>query len=153
MESILKRLAGPRQRSIDSSSFSLEEHHQENLYNYRQYSEILLCYMMANPSDGIPFLLENLRQGHRYIKIGKTLFPCPPSADISDLPLDQEIITVLSKQMGRIILEHDFSYVTKSGHGVRPAEAEAMRLVSKHTSVPVPEVFSRISVLTMEILR
>lgn len=30
--------------------------------------------------------------------------------------------------------------MAKSGHRVRPAEAEAMRLVSKHTSVPVPEV-------------
>lgn len=34
------------------------------------------------------------------------------------------------------------SPVTKSGHGVRRAEAEAMRLVSKHPSVPVPEVVS-----------
>ncbi|CRG87972.1 hypothetical protein PISL3812_04994 [Talaromyces islandicus] len=42
--------------------------------------------------------------------------------------------------MGRIVLEYDFSYVVKSGRGVRYAEAEAMRLVSKHTSVPVPEV-------------
>jgi aminoglycoside phosphotransferase (APT) family kinase protein len=42
--------------------------------------------------------------------------------------------------MGRIVLEHDFADVTKYGHGIRPAEAEAMRLVSKHTSVPVPEV-------------
>ncbi|PLB34074.1 uncharacterized protein BDW47DRAFT_134666 [Aspergillus candidus] len=62
---------------------------------------------------------------------GKTLFPCPSSVDIATLPADQGIITVLSKQIRRIILE-----------GVRPAEAEAMKLVSKHTSVPVPGVFS-----------
>ncbi|PYI29849.1 kinase-like protein [Aspergillus indologenus CBS 114.80] len=100
---------------------------------------------MTDPSGGIPFRTQNMRKGDRYIKIGNTLFPCPEFENITDfitdLPPDQELITVLDKQMGRIILEYDFSYVTKSGHGVRPAEAEAMRLVSKHTSVPVPEVF------------
>ncbi|PLN79019.1 hypothetical protein BDW42DRAFT_173849 [Aspergillus taichungensis] len=96
---------------------------------------------MTSPSDDIPFLVENMREKNRYIKIGETLFPCPSSVDILSLPPDQEILTVLSKQMGRNILEHVFSYVAKFGRGVRPAEAEAMRLVSKHTSVPVPEVF------------
>lgn len=47
--------------------------------------------------------------------------------------------------MGRLVLEHDFSYVTKSGHGVRSAEAEAMRLVFQHTSVLVPEVLFKSS--------
>ncbi|KAJ9369323.1 hypothetical protein DTO282E5_5985 [Paecilomyces variotii] len=82
-----------------------------------------------------------MREGNRYIKSGTTLFPCPSSTDISNLRPDQEVITVLSKQTGGIVVEHDSTYVTKSGERVRPAEAEAMRLVSKHTSVPVPEVF------------
>jgi hypothetical protein len=96
---------------------------------------------MTDPSSGVPFQIQNLREGNRYIKKDKTLYPCPPFVDILSLPPNQEVITVLSKQMGRLVLEHDFSYVTKSGHGVRPAEAEAMRLVSKHTSVPVAEMF------------
>lgn len=95
---------------------------------------------MTEPSGGIPFRMQNMRKGNRYIKKGNTLFPCSSLENISDLPPDQEVITILSKQIGRIVLEHDFSYVTKSGHGVRPAEAEAMRLVAKHTSVPVPDV-------------
>ncbi|KAE8372695.1 kinase-like protein [Aspergillus bertholletiae] len=98
---------------------------------------------MTDSTGGVPFQIQNLQQGNRYIKIGTTLFPCP-FANLSDfppdLPQDQEIITVLSKQRGRLVLEHDFSHVTKSGHGVRPSEAEAMRLASKHTSAPVPEV-------------
>lgn len=51
-----------------------------------------------------------------------------------------ELITVLSKQSGRLVLGNDFSLVTKLGHGVRPAEAEAMRLVAEHTSVPVSKI-------------
>ncbi|KAL3461500.1 hypothetical protein BJX64DRAFT_157480 [Aspergillus heterothallicus] len=95
---------------------------------------------MTDPSSSIPFQMQHMREGNRYIKKGNTLFPCPSFQNITDLPPDQELITVLSKQIGRIILEHGLSYVTKSGHGVRPAEAEAMRLVSKHTSIPAPEV-------------
>jgi aminoglycoside phosphotransferase len=95
---------------------------------------------MTDSSSGVPFLIENLREGDQYIKEGNTLYPCPSSVDISSLPPNQEIITVLSKQIGRLVLEHDFSYVTKSGYAVKPAEAEAMRLVFKHTAVPVPEV-------------
>lgn len=98
---------------------------------------------MPDSSTGIAFQIENLREGERYIKEDKTLYSCPSSVDISSLPPNQEVISVLSKQTGRLILEHDSSYVTKSGYGVRPAEAEAMRLVSEHTFAPVPEVLSR----------
>ncbi|KAE8146324.1 hypothetical protein BDV25DRAFT_133022 [Aspergillus avenaceus] len=80
---------------------------------------------------GVPFTIQNVREGNRYIKSGKTLFPCPSSVGIFDLPPDQEIITVLSKQIGRVVLDFDSSFVTKSRHG----------LVSKHASVPVPELF------------
>lgn len=92
---------------------------------------------MTDSSGGVPFHIRNMREGNRYIKSGTTLFPCPSSTDISNLRPDQEVITVLSKQTGGIVVEHDSTYVTKSGERVRPAEAEAMRLVSKHTSVPV----------------
>lgn len=53
----------------------------------------------------------------------------------------EEVVTVLDKLMGRIILEYDCLLVTKSGHGVQPTEAEAMRLISRHTTVPVPDVY------------
>jgi hypothetical protein len=73
------------------------------------------------------------------------LLPCPSfekPEDILKLTPDEEVITVLGKQWARVVLEYDFSIVRKSGFGARPPEAEAMRLVSKHTSVPVPEVIS-----------
>ncbi|KAJ6147311.1 kinase-like protein [Penicillium chrysogenum] len=83
---------------------------------------------------------RNLHKGHRYIKKGNTLLPCPSSVDPLSLEAGQELIHVLDKQMGRIVIEWDASWVTKAGFGVRSAEAEAMRLVSKNTEVPVPEV-------------
>ncbi|EGE00906.1 hypothetical protein TESG_08188 [Trichophyton tonsurans CBS 112818] len=95
---------------------------------------------MANSSADIPFETRDMREGAHYIKIGKALYPCSTAPNPSSLPPDQEVITVLSKQMGRTVLEHDSSYVSKSGHGVRQAEPEAMRMVYKYTSVPVPEV-------------
>lgn len=91
---------------------------------------------------GIPFQLENLRSGERYIKVDKILFPCPPTVNVPTLPPNKEVITALGKQMARVVLEHDFSYVPESGYGVRTSEAEAMKLVFKHTSVPVPEVLA-----------
>lgn len=96
-------------------------------------------------SEGIPWTLDNLKEGNTYIKDDKTLFPCSSSVDIFSLPPDQEVITVLSKQIGRLVLEHDFPWVTKSGHAVRPAEAEAMRLVAEHTSVPVSKILFKSS--------
>ena len=99
---------------------------------------------MVDVSEGVPFRTQNLQEGNRYIKKDQTLFPCPSSVNIVnffDLPPDEEVVTVLAKPMARMILEYDFSIVRKSGHGVRPAEAEAMRLISKYTSVPVPEVW------------
>lgn len=95
---------------------------------------------MAESPTKVRYELANLHKGHRYIKEGNIIFPCPPTQDPLSLPADQEIITVLDKQMGRLVLEWDSSWVTKSGFGVRSAEAEAMRLVFKHTDVPVPEV-------------
>lgn len=47
---------------------------------------------------------------------------------------------VLSRQSGGVVLLHDDSYAEKSGTRIRRAEAVAMRLVAKHTAVPVPEV-------------
>lgn len=82
----------------------------------------------------------NLHKGHRYIKKGNMLVPCPPYLSPLDLPADEEVINVLDKQIGRIVLEWDCSWVTKSGSGVRSPEAEAMKFVFKHTDVPVPEV-------------
>lgn len=94
-------------------------------------------------SKGIPFEWENLQLGERFIKVNnKMLFPCSPTVDVLAFPPNKEVITVLGKQMARIVLEHDFSYVSKSGHGVRSSEAEAMKLVFEHTSVPVPEVLT-----------
>ncbi|OJJ31906.1 hypothetical protein ASPWEDRAFT_745350 [Aspergillus wentii DTO 134E9] len=94
---------------------------------------------MVDLSEGVPFSKQNLHEGNRYIKRGQTLFPCPSSVNAStffDLAPDEEVVSVLAKPMARIILEYDFSIVTKSGHGVRPAEAEAMRLISRYTTVP-----------------
>ncbi|RAK96386.1 aminoglycoside phosphotransferase family protein [Aspergillus ibericus CBS 121593] len=92
-------------------------------------------------SDGIPYAWQNLNPGQRYIKVdNKMLFPCPPDVNVLEFPPNKEVITILAKQMARLVLEIDFSIVSKSGHGVRHSEAEAMKLVFGHTSVPVPEV-------------
>ncbi|KAJ5804933.1 kinase-like protein [Penicillium riverlandense] len=96
--------------------------------------------MTESPSTEVPYELQNLHKGHQYIKDGNFLLPCQSSVNPLDLQAGQEVVTVLEKQMGRLVLEWDSSWVTKSGFGVRSAEAEAMRLVSKHTDVPVPEV-------------
>lgn len=96
---------------------------------------------MVDYSNGVPYSLNNLQPGNRYIKEGDTLYPCPSPVDIFSLPSSQEVIGVLSKQLGRLVLEYDTSWVVKSGFAVKPAEVEAMELVSKHSCVPVPEVF------------
>ncbi|KAL4915960.1 hypothetical protein BDW62DRAFT_212266 [Aspergillus aurantiobrunneus] len=94
-----------------------------------------------NNRTAIPFQRANLRLGERYIKMDKILFPCTPTVDVLTFvsPPNKKVIKVLSKQMARIVLEHDFSYVSKSGHGVQTSEAVATKLVFEHTSVPVPE--------------
>lgn len=91
-------------------------------------------------SRGVPFQRQNLHPGERYIRVDEMIFPCPPTVNVLTFPPNKEVITVLSKHMSRIVLEHDFSYVSKSGYGVRPSEAEAMKFVFEHTSIPVPEV-------------
>ena len=96
--------------------------------------------MTETPSAGVRYEQKNLHEGHQYIKEGNILLPCPPSVDLLSLKADQEVIIVLAKQMGRLVPEWDFSWVTKTGFGVRRPEVEAMRLVFKHTDVPVPEV-------------
>ncbi|RJE24595.1 Choline/ethanolamine kinase [Aspergillus sclerotialis] len=98
--------------------------------------------MTEYPSTGVPvpYKRQNLHKGHHYIKDGNIFLPCQSPVDPLSLQPRQEFITVLDKQMGRIALEWDLSWVTKSGYGVRSAEAEAMRLVFKHTNIPVPEV-------------
>ena len=85
---------------------------------------------------GILFCWKNLHPGERYIKVGSTLYETSQS---SPLP-DGEEIRVMHKQGGRLVLEHDSSYISKSGASVRRVEEQAMRLVHKHTSVPIPEV-------------
>jgi hypothetical protein len=95
--------------------------------------------MTETPSTRVRYERKNLPKGHQYIKDGNFLLPCQSSVNPLDLPAGQEVVTVLDKQMARIVLKWD-SWVTKSGFGVRSAEAEAMRFVSKHTDVPVPEV-------------
>jgi hypothetical protein len=88
---------------------------------------------MVDYSNGVPYPLNNLQPGNRYIKEGYTLYPSPSPVDIYSLPSSQEVIGVLSKQLGRLVLEYDTSWVVKSGFVVKPAEAEAMELVSKHS--------------------
>lgn len=97
---------------------------------------------MSDLTGGIPFKAKYLQIGSRYIKRGQTLFPCPGPVNILDLPPEDEFVVVLNKTMtGNLVLEHDLSCVTKSGYGVRPAEAEAMRLVAKNMGTSfVPEV-------------
>ena len=41
------------------------------------------------------------------------------ASNFFNLALDEEVVTVLGKPMGRIILEYDFSLVTKSGYGYK----------------------------------
>jgi hypothetical protein len=96
--------------------------------------------MTESPSTEVLYEQQNLHKGHQYIKDGNFLLPCQSSVNPLYLQAGQEVVTVLEKQMSRLVLEWDSSWVTKSGFGVRSAEAEAMRLVSKHTDVPVPEV-------------
>ncbi|KAF7590073.1 hypothetical protein BBP40_003275 [Aspergillus hancockii] len=64
---------------------------------------------------------------------------CDDIVNLNFLP-DQELITVLGKQMDTTILEYDFSLVENSAGGVPPAEVEAMELVFKHAPIPVPEL-------------
>lgn len=96
--------------------------------------------MTESSSNKIPYDQQNLEKGHHYIKNGNFLLPCQSPVNPLDLAAGQEAITVLDKQMARLVLEWDSSWVTKSGFGVRPAEAEAMRLVFQHNEVPAPEV-------------
>lgn len=110
------------------------------LFHPKEYSH---AYMESiDDYMGIPFQWQNLRAGERYIKVDEMIFPCPPAVNVITFSPNKEVITVLSKQMARIVLEHDFSYVSKSGFGVRTSEAEAMKLVFEHTSVPIPEVLA-----------
>ena len=82
-----------------------------------------------------PFDVQNLHPGERYVLVGSSIYPPSPSP-----PLDGEEIHVLSKQGGSLVLEHDSSYISKSGRRVRSLEERAMRLVHQHTAVPVPDV-------------
>ncbi|KAL2829273.1 kinase-like protein [Aspergillus cavernicola] len=92
-------------------------------------------------SRGFPYQWCNLYPGKQYISVNnKWLYPCPPTAAPLPLPPDQEVIKVHRKHIARIVLEHDFSIVSKTGFGIRPPEAEAMKLVIQHTSVPVAKV-------------
>lgn len=94
----------------------------------------------TDQASGVTYHVGNLEAGKQYLKVDNMLFPCPSTVDVSALPPNQEVLKVIAKQMGRVVLEHDFSYASKSGFGVRQSEVEAMELVSEHTAVPVPEI-------------
>jgi aminoglycoside phosphotransferase len=108
-------------------------------HNHTKYDPAKMTYSFS----GVPFRDKYLEQGKRYIKQDQTLYPCVSPVDLWNLPPGQEVVTVLHNQMGRTVLEFDFSFIYKYAPGMRPAEAEAMRLVSEQTSVPVPEVLSK----------
>lgn len=75
------------------------------------------------------------------MKDGDFLIPCQTPVHPFDLEAGQQAITVLDKQMARLVVEWDRSWVTKQGFGVRPSEAEAMKLVFEHNKKTlVPEV-------------
>lgn len=93
---------------------------------------------MTTPTHGTPFELRNIHEGESSINRDETLFKYSPATP-EELLADGEVITVLAKQTGRVPLMHDYSHVSKTGRPVRFLEAEEMRLVSTHPSVPVPE--------------
>lgn len=99
---------------------------------------------MSDPSNGVPSQAESLKKGNRYFKRGQTVFLCPDPLDISTLSPRNEVITVLSSRDGKLVVNHDSSYVTKLGYRVRRAESEAMNTVAaqKRTTVPLPWVKS-----------
>ncbi|KAI5308651.1 hypothetical protein KEM55_005205 [Ascosphaera atra] len=97
----------------------------------------------AASDKGVPFSLKNLQEGKRYILRDRQLFPCQPFVNpstLENLPISESVINVLHKLNGRLVLECDFWFISKSGAGIWPAETQAMRLVREHTAVPVPEV-------------
>ncbi|KAK2793345.1 hypothetical protein FQN52_001482 [Onygenales sp. PD_12] len=94
---------------------------------------------MTTPQNGKPFALGYLDQGKTYILLRGRLFDLPPSGT-EGLDPHAEVITVLSRQGGRLVLQHDSDYISKSGTAIRKSESEAMKLVAKHTSIPVPRV-------------
>lgn len=99
---------------------------------------------MVDATEGVLFGIQNLQEGNRYIKKGQKIFPCPSYVNIDnifELAPDEDVVTMLAKPMAKIILEYDFSIVTKPSFGIRPAEAEEMQLISKYTSVPAPKVY------------
>ncbi|ODM18687.1 hypothetical protein SI65_05304 [Aspergillus cristatus] len=59
-----------------------------------------------------------------------------------NLPIHQEIITILGRQTGKLVLDYDSTLATKSGFAVKRNEVEAMNLVSTHISIPSPKVIS-----------
>ncbi|KAJ5893487.1 kinase-like protein [Penicillium taxi] len=93
---------------------------------------------MTKSSTKTPTERMKLQKGHQYIRNDHNYIPCPP--DSPDLQTSHDIVTVLSNQMGGLVLEYDSSCVEKSGFRVRSTEAKAMRLVFEHTDVLVPEV-------------
>ncbi|EAS37582.3 uncharacterized protein CIMG_12600 [Coccidioides immitis RS] len=92
-----------------------------------------------NLENGVLFAYENLYVGETYLKLDTKLFKIPPDAK-KELLLEGDVITVLSKQGGCLILEQDYSYISKGRMAVRCFEVEAMKLIVKHISVPLPEV-------------
>lgn len=59
-------------------------------------------------------------------------------------PPGNEVITVPPNRDGKLVVNHDSSYVTKLGYIVQRAESEAMNTVAaqKRTTVPLPWVKS-----------
>ncbi|KAM5472338.1 hypothetical protein MauCBS54593_002929 [Microsporum audouinii] len=104
-------------------------------------TDLTACKSESTPNleDGVPFSYGNLHVGETYLKLNRKLFKIPPDAK-KEPPLEGDVFRVLSKQGGRLVLEREYSYVSKGGTAVRRFEVEAMKLVAKHTSVPLPEV-------------
>ncbi|KAJ5902734.1 kinase-like protein [Penicillium taxi] len=90
---------------------------------------------MAESSTKVLSERIKLQKGHRHIKDGHIMIPCP--LNTPDLQAGQDIVTVLYNHMGSLVLEYDSSWVEKSGFRVRSTEVEAMRLVFKYTDVLV----------------
>ena len=93
----------------------------------------------ASSAAGAPFCPANLHVNEWYIRVGQSLFPLEHFDD-KEVPAKAEQIHLLSKQMGSVVLERDSSYITKFGSEIRQTEEQAMRLVSEHTSIPIPKV-------------
>ncbi|PYH99759.1 hypothetical protein BO71DRAFT_394000 [Aspergillus ellipticus CBS 707.79] len=89
----------------------------------------------------LPFTPENLEEGYFYIHHDRQITEIPEAVDPHRLPDSEDLVRVLSKKEGSLVIVWDrIACVCKSGWAVPPVEEEAMKLVKQHTSVPVPNI-------------